>query len=55
MPVTKKFSRLLRSVERHYIGKRVPVKWRPKYGKVYSRKEAKIIAISIARKKGWRI
>ena len=54
MPKTKKFIKLLREVKEQYLGKRVPVKYRKKYGKIYDKDEVKSIAYSIGKKLGWR-
>ena len=54
MPKTKKFKKLLKATEEHYIGKRVPKKYQKKYGKRYSKEEAESIAYAIAKKLNWR-
>ena len=54
MPKTLKFKKLLENVEEHYEGKQVPVKFQPKYGKVYSKEEARSIGYAIAKKRGYR-
>lgn len=50
IPKSKKFKKLLSSVVGTYSGKKVPPMYKDKYGKVYSKKEAKSIAYAIARK-----
>lgn len=55
MPQPKKFLRLKAMVIKNYVGKRVPLKYRAQYGKVYSRKEAENIAYAIGNKMGWRV
>ena len=54
MPKSKKFIKLLREVKEQYLGKKVPEKYRKKYGKIYDKDEVKSIAYSIAKKLGWR-
>ena len=54
MPKTKKFIKLLKDVREQYVGKKVPVKYRKKYGKIYDPDEVKSIAFAIAKKLGWR-
>jgi hypothetical protein len=54
MPYTKKFEKLLKSTTKFYTGKKVPLKYRKRYGKVYSKKEAQSVAFAIGRKKGFR-
>lgn len=53
MPQTKKFKKLLASVKGYYKGKKVPEKYKKKYGKIYSAEEAESIAYAIARGMGW--
>jgi len=55
MPKTKKFKKLLRAVRKQYLGKKVPKKWRKKYGKLYDKEEVRRIAYAIAKKQGWRV
>ncbi len=55
MSETKKFKALIRSIRKQYLNKKVPVKYRKKYGKVYSKDEVKSIAYAIAKKQGWRV
>lgn len=55
MPKTKSGKRFVRSVTNFYRGKKVPMKYRSRYGKVYSSKEAKSVAFAIAKKKGIRL
>ena len=35
MPQTKKFKQLLKATKEQYVGKKVPYKYRKKYGKFY--------------------
>jgi hypothetical protein len=55
MPKSKKFRALLEATKKQYTGKPVPVKYRKKYGKIYSEKETKQIAYAIGNKLNWRI
>ena len=50
MPFTKQFKDLLKSTKKTYLGKKVPLKFRKKYGKEYDLKETKSIAFAIANK-----
>lgn len=54
MPYSKKFEKLLKSTTKFYTGKKVPLKFRKQYGKVYSKKEAKSVAFAIAGKHHWK-
>jgi len=54
MPKTRKFKKLLKDVKEQYLGKKVPEKYRKKYGKIYDAEEVKSIAFAIAKKLGWR-
>jgi hypothetical protein len=55
MPHSKIFKELLKNVETEYTGKKVPEKYKSKYGKAYDKKEAKSIAYAIAKSKGIKI
>jgi HEPN domain-containing protein len=55
MPKSKKFIELLENVKKEYTGKKVPIKYQTKYGKVYSEEETKSIAHAIAKKYKWRV
>ena len=55
MPKSKKFKKLLKATQKQYAGKEVPKAWRAKYGKQYSKEEAKSIAYATARKLGWKV
>ena len=55
MPKSKKFLKLIKEVRKQYLGKKVPQKYRKKYGKVYSKDEVKSIAYAIAKKQGMRV
>ncbi len=55
MPETLKFKKLKKATIKYYTGKKVPLKYRERYGMIYDKEEAKQIAFAIAQKKGWRI
>ena len=55
MPKSKKFKALLKSTKEYYVGRKVPSKYRKKYGKIYDEEEAEQIAFAIGKKHGWRI
>lgn len=55
MPKTKKFKKLLKGIEKQYLGKKVPKKFQKKYGEKYDKKETKSVAFAIAKSKGWKI
>ena len=55
MPKTKSFIKLQKSVKKQYLGKKVPPKYKDKYGKRYDSKEVKNISYAIAKSKGIRI
>jgi len=55
MPKSRKFRKLLKNVKRQYLGKKVPEKYRKKYGRRYDKKETESIAYAIGRSKGWRV
>jgi len=55
MPKTKKFEKLLKSTKEHYVGKKVPLKYRERYGMIYDKEEARQIAFAIAKSKNWRV
>jgi len=55
MPQTKDFTRLLGSVKKTYLGKKVPSKYQNKYGKRYDKEEVKSFAYAIAKSKGIKI
>ena len=55
MPKTKTFQRLMKGVENYYTGKPVIPKYQSKYGKRYSRSEAKQVAIAIAKSRGMKV
>lgn len=52
MPKTKKFIKLRRAVTKHYIGKKVPSKFRSKYGLRYGKKDVSNLSYAIAKSKG---
>ena len=54
MPKSRKFKELIKSTRAYYTGKKVPAKYRERYGKVYSKKEAESVAYAIGKKKKWR-
>ena len=53
MPKSKRLKDLIKSTEEFYTGKKVPKKYQGRYGKKYSKDEAKLIGILIGKKKGW--
>jgi len=55
MPYTKQFKKLLDSVKETYLKKKVPQKYKNKYGKVYDKKEIKLVAYAIAKSRGIKI
>jgi len=55
MPKTKKFKKLLKSVEKTYLGEKPKKKYQKKYGKKYDKKETKSVAYAIAKIKDWRV
>ena len=44
--------KLIKAVTKFYAGKKVSPKYQSKYGKVYSKKEAKSVAYAVAAKMG---
>ena len=55
MPKTKDFTKLLSSVKKQYLGKKVPSKYQCQYGKRYDKEEVKSVSYAIARSKGIKI
>jgi len=55
MPFTQDFNKLLRSVEKTYLGEDVPKQYRKRYGKIYNKKEIEPLARVIAKSKGIKI
>jgi len=55
MPHSKVFKELLKNMESEYTGKKVPLKYQKKYGKMYQKKETKSIAFAVANSKGIKI
>ena len=55
MPKSKKFRELLKSTEKQYAGKKVLKPYQKKYGKVYSKKEAKSVAYAIGKSKKFKV
>ena len=54
MPQSKRMKKLLAGTEEFYTGKKVPVKYQERYGKVYSEEEARSIGFAISKKRGWK-
>jgi hypothetical protein len=55
MPITPAFKKLYKSVEKQYLYKDVPSKFKSKYGKKYDKKEVKSVAIAIAKSRNIKI
>ena len=55
MPYTKDFTKLLGSVKKTYLGKKVPKKYQSQYGKRYDKEEVKSLSYAIAKSKGIKI
>lgn len=55
MPRTESFKKLMKNVRREYIGDKVPMKFRKRYGKVYGEKDVKSVAYAIAKSRGVKI
>ena len=55
MPKSEKFRKLVRSMKKTYLGKRVPEKYQKRYGKLYDADEAEEIAYATGKKLGWRV
>jgi len=55
MPHSKVFKELLKNMESEYTGKKVPLKYQKKYGKMYQKEETKSIAYAVAHSRGIKI
>lgn len=55
MPKSKKLTKLLKSTESYYKGKKVPKAYQKKYGKIYSKEEARSVGYAIAKREGWKV
>lgn len=55
MPKTKDFKKLMKNVEKTYLGKKVPSKYQSKYGKLYDEDEMESVAYAIAHSRGVKI
>jgi hypothetical protein len=55
MPHTQAFNEMLGSLKREYLGKKVPVKYKKRYGKRYDPKDVKSFAYALAKSKGIKI
>ena len=55
MPKTKGFINLEKAVKKQYLGKKVPNKYRSKYGNRYDKKEVVGVAYAIAKSRGMKI
>ena len=51
MPRTKEFKKLVKNVKQSYLGKKVPIQYRNRYGKLYDDDEVESIAFAIAKSK----
>jgi len=55
MPQSKVFRQLLKSMEKEYLGKKVPEKYQDKYGKRYDKSEVKSFSYAVAKSRGIKI
>lgn len=55
MPKTKEFKKLMKNVEETYLGKKVPKKYKKRYGLIYDEDEILPLSYSIAKSKGIKI
>jgi len=49
MPYTKDFKQLFKRIERTYLGKPVPTRFKKEFGKKYNKKEILPLSIKIAK------
>lgn len=55
MPLTKEFKKLMKSVEKNYLGKPVPTRFKKTYGKIYNKKDIEPLSYAIAKSRGVQI
>lgn len=51
MPNTSEFKKLLKNVKKRYLGKRVPIQYKKKYGYTYDIDELNSLSYAIAKSK----
>jgi len=55
MPYTYDFKQLYKNIERTYLGKPVPTRFKKEFGKKYNKKEILPLSIRIAKSRGIQI
>lgn len=55
MPKTKEFKSLQKNLQKEYLGKSVPPKFRSKYGLRYGKQDVKRMSFAIAKSRGIKV
>ena len=55
MPTTDAFDKLMKSVKKTYLGKKVPKEYQKDYGKIYNKKDIEELGLRIAKSRGIKI
>ncbi len=52
---SKKLTKLLKSTQEYYKGRKVPKPYQKKYGKTYDKEGPRSIGYAIAKREGWKV
>ena len=55
MPHSKEFIKLWKSMEKEYLGDKVPKEYQKRYGKKYNKKDVKAFSFAVAKLRGIKI